>query len=146
VLIRNETAYFLHYVSYTRPLATIMKKIFIISVISLIQCFCYGQTQFDEIISVNFPGEIEVIDTIIQGQRINGNYYNSADASYSLVKLKAGDKNDNLSKLPHDKSSLEIYYRSVLKGHARKLAENELVLIDSSFIKIDDYIGISAFF
>ncbi len=101
----------------------------------------FGQTKIDELVSVKFPQEPSINDTVIQRVRIKTTYLNNEIEGYSVIKMKMGSKEEVLTSLPYDTKSLDEYYQGLIKGQSEKLLEGGYKFNDSIKIDIDGFIA-----
>ena len=101
----------------------------------------FGQTKLDEFVSINIPGEVTKLDTIIENVRLLQYYSQNNTETYFIQKIQLGSEENDLNNLPYDLNSLRKSYIDIFDGQMKSMGESGYELKDSTEIKIDNYIA-----
>jgi hypothetical protein len=139
-----------------------MKIIFLLTIIVLSLNSLFGQENewfsydFDSIISIDMPGNVNVIDTTMNGEKLYHLFSTIKNSVFITQKmlLEETDFDKNLSKLPYDDKSLEKTYAELITGISKAIPSKlksmnkvlkdnfkgyNLVFVDSLMKPIIDY-------
>lgn len=118
-----------------------MKKVLILCLTILLSLNVIGQTKVDEFVSINIPGNVIKLDTIVQNYTVL-NYYSKNDTeAYFVQRVEIDSKESELNSLPFDLKTLRKTYRDILRGQMRRMKEAGFEFRDSTEFKIDKYIA-----
>jgi hypothetical protein len=125
-----------------KPFTNIMKRLFQLFLCNLLFSFSiYGQTDLDGLVSINIPGEVVKLDTIIKNIRLLQYYSQNNTETYFIQKVQLGSKENELNNLPYDLNSLRKSYKDILDGQMKSMRESGYELRDSTEIKIAGYLA-----
>lgn len=116
-----------------------MKKIYFLLI--LFSVTIHGQTKIDKFVSVDIPGKVEKLDTIIKNVRIVNFISQSENETFMVQKTILDSTSNDLNSLPSDLVSLKKTYRGGIDGFFKSMKAANIVFEDSSQIKIDKYLG-----
>jgi hypothetical protein len=135
-MFRNEpTPQLIH-----QTLPVIMKYSFKLIILTLFLNYSVqGQTKVDECISINIPGDVIKLDTIVKKISLLQYYSKNETEAYMIQRLEIDSKESELNSLPSDLKSLRKTYHEILRGQIRSMKEAGFEFRDSTEFKIDKY-------
>jgi hypothetical protein len=108
--------------------------IFLFSNISI-----FSQIKVDEFISVEIPGNVQKMDTVIENVSALSYYSNSKTESFVAFRMKIISKEQDLPNLPENLSGLRSNYHEMMVKQVNSMSRKGFVLKDTQEIKIKNY-------
>lgn len=115
-----------------------MKKIFLLLI--LLSNTIYSQTKIDKFVSIQFPGKVVKLDTIVKGLRVENFISQTGNETFIVQKTILDSIGNDLNSLPSDLKSLKKTYRGSIQGYSNSLKAMNLQIADSSQFMIDKFL------
>lgn len=116
-----------------------MKYLCYLTILISSSIFC--QTKIDKFISINIPGNVVQMDTIVANVKMQNFVSVNENETYIVQKIILDTLNNNLNNLPTDIKSLKKTYHNYMKDYLKRFTANkEYQLLDSTAIYIDKYL------
>ncbi len=123
-----------------------MNKTIISFLLIILSISVKGQTKIDELININFPGNVTKIDTIVGNISVENFFSQINNETYIVQKTQLGEKENELNSLPSDIESLRKSYNDFIKGSTTSMKASGYTFSNSSEFKRDKYIFFKASF
>jgi len=101
----------------------------------------FGQTEVDEYVSINIPGNVIKLDTIAQRLHVLNFHSENETETYLIQRIEIDSKESELNGLPYDLNSLKKTYQDIIRGQLKGMEKTDFSFKDSTEIKIDKFIG-----
>lgn len=116
-----------------------MKPIFFL--LCLLSVTTYSQTKIDKFVSVNIPGKVEKLDTVIKNLKVENFISEVGNENFFIQKTIFDSTSIEFNSLPSDLKSLKKTYKDCIKSFFEPMEAANIHFADSSQIKIDQYLA-----
>lgn len=118
-----------------------MKSTLLLGLALLLNFSLLGQTKIDQFVSVNIPGNLIKVDTLINNTPFLQYYSTNGLESYLIQRIQMDSKESKLNNLPSDLISLKKMYQEFTKGQIESMNRAGFALESSTEFKIGQYIA-----
>lgn len=118
-----------------------MKNTLLLSLALLLNISLIGQTKVDQFVSINIPGSLIKVDTLIHNIPFLQYYSHNGSESYLFQRIEMDSKESRLNNLPSDLIGLKKVYQDFTQGQIKSMTDAGFVLESSTEFKIGDYIS-----
>jgi len=95
-----------------------------------------GQTKIDEYISIEFPKEPSIKDTIIDNIHFTSYFLKNELEVFIVTKVNMASNGNGINDLPYDARSLDEFYKKIIRGQNSTMLKVNFEIKNSSKIKL----------
>jgi hypothetical protein len=100
-----------------------MKNTLLLSLALLLNISLIGQTKMDQFVSINIPGSLIKVDTLIHNIPFLQYYSHNGSESYLFQRIEMDSKESRLNNLPSDLIGLKKVYQDFTQGQIKSMTD-----------------------
>jgi hypothetical protein len=118
-----------------------MKNTLLLSLALLLNISLIGQTKIDQFVSINIPGSLIKLDTLIDNIPFLQYYSHNESETYLVLRIEMDSKENGLNNLPSDLIGLKKVYQDFTQGQIKSMTDAGFTFESSTEFKIGNYIS-----